>query len=215
MRRVIPPIDWCNKLHPTEDKLRFAAMPEYRRAFVPGGTFFFTVVTAGRARLFDSQDNHALLHNAFARCGTQYPFEIVAMVLLPDHLHTIWTLPAMDSDFSIRWRAIKTFFTRDFLACGNAEQRLSESQSVRGHRGVWQRRFWEHTITDVDDLRRHLDYIHYNPVKHGLANCPHQYAASSFSRWVQQRAYAPDWACSCRTPNQAPDFGWAEGWDME
>jgi putative transposase len=190
-------------------------MPEYRRALVPGGTFFFTVVTANRAPLFTSNDNQTLLHRAIARCGAQYRFELVAMVLLPDHLHAIWTLPETDSDFSIRWRAIKTFFTRDYLSQGHLEQPLSDSQSIRGHRGVWQRRFWEHLVTDEVDLQRHLDYIHYNPVKHGLVSCPHLYEASSFHRFVQCGSYERGWMCSCHNRQKPLEMKWAEAFDME
>src|SRR5262245_44459873 len=115
------------------------------------------------------------------------------MVLLPDHLHCVWTLPATDADYSTRLRQIKEAFTRAFLESGGAEGSSSESRQLHCERAVWQRRFWEHTCRDQDDLNRCIDYIHWNPVKHGLIRLPRDYPFSSFHRYVDQGVYPTDW----------------------
>jgi putative transposase len=131
--------------------------------------------------------------------------------LLPDHLHMIWRLPPGDADFSTRWSVIKRSFTRGWLASGGAEGSISDSRRRNRRRGVWQRRFWERCMRDPDDLNRHIDYVHYNPVKHGLVRCPHAWEWSSFHRWVRDGYYEPHWCCACDPqPVQAPDFGWAD-----
>jgi len=169
-------------------------MSDYRRYFVPGGTFFFTLVTERRATLFDSDRARMLLGSTIRRCFLRYPVEVVAIVLLPDHLHTLWTLPPGDSRYSLRWRWIKREFTRAWLALGGAEQARSAARLEERRRGVWQRRFWEHTIRDEADLEAHFDYIHYNPVKHGLARRPRDWPWSTFHRWVRAGHYPIDWA---------------------
>jgi len=128
------------------------------------------------------------------------------VVLLPDHLHCLWTLPDGDADFSTRWRKIKESFTRAFLTAGGQETVPSAGQKRKGLRGVWQQRFGEHTIRDEEDFRRHADYIHFNPVKHELARCVHEWPHSSFRRWVRLGFYDEDWCCCCRGSYQAPDF---------
>jgi len=116
------------------------------------------------------------------------------MVLLPDHLHALWALPPGDYSYSERWRWIKREFTRAWLASGHAERSLPMSRLREGRRGVWQRRFWEHAIRDESDLEAHFDYIHFNPVKHGLVSSPGNWPASTFHRWVSLGHYPPDWA---------------------
>ena len=177
-------------------------MPNYRRAFSPGGTFFFTLVTYRRAPFLCDEPPLSILRRAINECRQRRPFRIDAFVILPDHIHAIWTLPDGDPDFSTRWARIKLNFTREFLASGGHERPISPSRRHNRRRGVWQRRFWEHLIRDPDDFNRHLNYIHYNPVKHKLANCPHAWPYSSFNRWVERETYAPDWSCACagRTP---------------
>lgn len=120
-------------------------------------------------------------------------FETVAIVLLPDHLHAVWTLPQGDNDYSTRWKQIKDKFTQDWLAAGGSELPVTPSQKKRGHRGIWQRRFWEHTIRDEEDLENHVDYIHYNPVKHGHAKRPWDWPYSTFRKFVAQGHYPKDW----------------------
>ena len=187
-------------------------MPEYRRPIAPGATFFFTVVTSHRRSILTSAAALGFLRTAFRDQIARHPFEIDAIVILPDHLHCLWTLPPDDTRYSMRWSAIKRRFTNLFLAGGGTEARRSASRCKRGERGVWQRRFWDHVIRDDDDFVRHMDYIHYNPVKHDLAPCPHAWPHSSFAKWVRRGAYAGDWMCLCGgRPANPPDFGDVEG----
>ena len=179
-------------------------MPNFRRNWVPGGTFFFTVVTAGRAPLFHDESARNLLGNCFREERATRPFSVDAIVLLPDHLHALWTLPPGNFDFSTRWSSLKARFTREWLASGGAEQDLLPGQHREERRGVWQPRSLEHTIRDEDDLIRHTDYIHFNPVKHGLVACPRDWPWSSFRRYVRLGDYPLDWACSGQ--GQAPRF---------
>lgn len=182
-------------------------MPNYRRAFVPGGTFFFTLVTYRRARFLCDDLAREILHKSIIACRRRHPFDIDAMVLLPDHLHALWTLPEGDGDFSTRFGLLKKTFTEQWLAAGGWEGTISPSRKSNRRRGVWQRRFWEHTIRDRDDLNLHLHYIHYNPVKHGLASCPHAWPYSTFERLVATNVYPSDWACCCAgSPVEPPDF---------
>ncbi len=168
-------------------------MPNYRRNYVPGGTYFFTVVTHERRALFDCEQTRRQLRAAIQAVQTKRPFEILATVLLPDHLHSIWTLPFGDADYSTRWRQIKREFTRTFLEDGGTEGALSESRKRKAERGIWQRRFWEHTCRDQDDLNRCIDYIHWNPVKHGLVKRVRDYPWSTFHRYVAAGVYPLDW----------------------
>ncbi len=182
-------------------------MPRYQRAFVPGGTFFFTVVTLRRLPIFRNPHMRAALCRSVAEVQRRRPFEIQGMVLLPDHLHCIWTLPPDDPDFSTRWRKIKEGFTRSYLAGRGTEARAAPGQVRKGHRGVWQQRFWEHTIRDDDDFGKHMDYMHFNPVKHEYASCPHFWPTSTFGRWVKRGVYDADWCCTCRGQTvRIPDF---------
>ncbi len=148
----------------------------YRRAFQPGGSFFFTVVTARRRPVFTSETAVALLRDAFRAVRQKRPFDIDAIVVLPDHLHCIWTLPEDDADFMTRWRLIKTWFSKH-----------------AGLKDVWHHRYWEHVLRDERDFIKHVDYIHYNPVKHGLASKVIDWPYSSFHRYVKDGLCAEDW----------------------
>jgi putative transposase len=165
----------------------------YRRWFVPGGTFFFTVVTHQRYPLFRDPEARTLLGDKIRYVQTRLPFETLAIVLLHDHLHAIWRLPPGDSDYSHRWRVIKGDFTATWCGGHGKEGHVSTAREARGNRGVWQRRFWEHTIEDEDDLRDYCDYIHYNPVKHGYVERPADWPHSSFARFVAAGEYEPGW----------------------
>jgi putative transposase len=167
-------------------------MPEYRRANIPGAVYFFTVVTHRRQPFLTDLRCRAALRDAVNRVRSEMPFEIVAWVLLPDHLHALWRLPLNDRDFSLRWSLIKQQVTRD-CATWLPPQSLSASRARRGEGGLWQRRFWEHLIRDEADLSRHLDYIHYNPVKHGLVESVRDWPYSTFHRHVKQGTYPADW----------------------
>lgn len=182
-------------------------MPDYRRAIVPGGTFFFTVVTENRAPIFAHDDARVLLREAMAKARLRMPFIVDAIVVLPDHIHTIWTLPKGDTDFLTRWSMLKRTFSTEWVDRGREQQPISESRRKNRRLGVWQRRFWEHTIRDDRDFERHCDYIHYNPVKHGVAVCPHAWPASSFDRFVHDGYYGNDWCCVCGGRSvRAPSF---------
>jgi putative transposase len=172
-------------------------MPDYRRRIIPGGTYFFTVVTEHRQRILCTDLARSILHNALADCLRERPFNSMAMVLLPDHLHAIWRLPADDADYPGRWARIKAQFTREWLARDGEEQEQSFSRHRQRRRGVWQRKFWEHHIRGPGDYEKHLHYVHYNPVKHGLARCPHEYQYSTFEKWVRRNVYDQRWCCSC------------------
>jgi len=162
-------------------------MVAYRRNFVPGGTFFFTVALANRRSsvLIDYVDS---LRSAFRLARKERPFSIDAIVILPEHLHVMFTLPPDDSDFPGRWRRIKSLFTRQAIARG-----VSVARNEKGEYQLWQRRFWEHTIRNETDFARHADYIHYNPVKHGLVSQVLDWRYSSFHRYVRQGVLPADW----------------------
>jgi putative transposase len=166
-------------------------MPEYRRARLRGGTFFFTVVTYRRYPIFGEQAAIDLLNRCFKLVMTEYPCKMDAVVILPDHLHCIWTLPDSDLDFSTRWKRLKARFTRDYS--GSRAGDISESMHRKKERGIWQRRFWEHKIRDQEDFNRHCDYIHYNPVKHGLVSLPIEWNYSSFRSFVERGFYSEGW----------------------
>lgn len=181
-------------------------MPNYRRAYVRGGVFFFTLVSAKRRPILTTPTSRAILRSALAECRQRWPFETVAMVLLPDHLHAIWRLPAGDNDFSKRWSLIKRRFSQEWTAGGGTSLRVSVSQRAHRRVGVWQRRFWEHLIRDEDDLIRHVEYIHYNPVKHGVSACPHAWPYSTFDRYVKAGTYRVGWGCACvRKASDVPE----------
>ena len=170
-------------------------MPNYRRAYIPGGMFFFTLVTNQRRPLFASTAACSILGNCVREAKEKWPFDVVAMVLLPDHLHAIWSLPSGDCNYSLRWSWIKKEFTKRWLQVFSEEASISPGRQRERRRGIWQPRFWEHTIEDEEDFDRHFDYVHYNPVKHGLVRCPHEWPHSSFHRWVKAGVYPWHWAC--------------------
>lgn len=135
----------------------------------------------------------SLLRSAFLKVRQKYPFAIDAIVLLPDHIHCIWTLPPTDSDYATRWRLIKRDVTRQGASVLQVQTTRSESRQKRGESNLWQRRFWEHRIRDTADFAQHCDYIHYNPVGHGLCQQPRDWSYSSFHRYVAQGIYSIDW----------------------
>ncbi len=170
-------------------------MPDYRRNRVPGGTFFFTV------NLLDRRSDLLVRHiealrNAVRRVRTSAPFRVDAWVVLPDHMHCLWSLPEDDADFPGRWRAIKIAFVKSLPAC----EPRSAAMTSRGERGIWQRRYWEHTIQNQRDFARHFDYIHFNPVKHGLAEHPADWPYSTFRRCVARGMYPSGWAGASDEP---------------
>jgi len=168
-------------------------MSEYRRWRVEGGSYFFTIVTADRRPILTSELGRSSLRHAFQTILDKKTFDLIAIVLLPDHLHCIWQLPNGDDDYSSRWADLKSQFTDTFLKGGGTEAPISESRRKKGERGIWQRRFWEHTIRDDDDFKRCLDYGHWNPVKHGYVQQVKDWPWSSFHRWVRLGEYELDW----------------------
>ena len=165
-------------------------MPDYRRLYVKGGTYFFTVVTYNRRPIFTNEPEINLLLHCMQVVSENHPFQIDAFVIMPDHLHALWTLPENDADFSLRWRQIKSQFTRQFQ---RNKSKFGEINSTEITYNVWQRGFWEHLIRDQEDFNRHCDYIHFNPVKHGLASSPDEYDFSSFHTFMQKGIYKSDW----------------------
>lgn len=164
---------------------------QYRRVYIPGGTYFFTVVTYNRYPIFKSAKAVNLLRESFSYTMKRFAFTVVASVILPDHLHFIWTLPPDSSDFSTRWRLIKSYFSRNWPRSYGDLQ--NPSHALKGEKEIWQRRFWEHLIQDENDLQRHIEYIHLNPVKHGYTSSPSFWEYSSFSKYVQDGFHEPDW----------------------
>jgi putative transposase len=163
-------------------------MTDYRRNRVPGGTYFFTV------NLHDRRSRLLVQHIQALRAAVRHtqrraPFHIDAWVVLPDHMHALWTLPEDDADYARRWNAIKTNFSRK-IPPGEVR---SASRVARRERGIWQRRFWEHTIRNDGDYAAHMDYIHFNPVKHGLADHVADWPFSSFHRAVASGLYPRNW----------------------
>ena len=163
-------------------------MTDYRRVWRAGATWFFTVNLADRSSSL-LVDRIELLRDAFRYTLRRHPFRMDALCILPDHLHAVLTLPAQQSDFALRWRLIKTEFSRRMPA----REARSPSRIRKGERAIWQRRYWEHLVRDEDDLRRHLEYTHFNPVKHRhverVADWPH----STFHRHVREGTYPIDW----------------------
>jgi putative transposase len=164
-------------------------MTDYRRIYIPGATWFFTVNLAQR------RDNHLLvekvdlLREAFRYVNARRPFDINAIVVMPDHLHCIWTLPPGDSDFSTRWNLLKGRFSRAI----DKSESISESRATRRERGLWQRRFWAHLLCGQEDFNNHVDYIHWNPVKHGYVPRVVDWPHSSFHKFVELGVYPVTW----------------------
>ena len=182
-------------------------MPNYQNSKLKGGTFFFTVVTFGRQPILINPRSIEILHEVWQYTNQRFPFETVAICLLPEHIHTIWTLPEGDADFSTRWREIKRLFTKKYLQKTDVENYTNDPRIKRGEAVVWQRRFWEHTIRDEQDLKCHVEYIHFNPVKHGLAAKTADWKWSSFHNFVRNGLYSLDWGDSGNYSDPKINFG--------
>jgi putative transposase len=161
---------------------------QYRRQRDEGGTYFFTVVTFNRKPVL--VENIARLRQAFDIVIKDRPFTIDAHVIMPDHIHMIWTLPEFDSDYPTRWRLIKHYFSKMMESGGET---ISHTREMKKERQVWQRRYWEHVIRDDKDLANHIEYIHYNPVKHGFTTSPDDWDLSSFHKYVKEGFYPEKW----------------------
>ncbi len=180
-------------------------MSNYRRVWVPGGTYFFTVNLLRRDRrlLLEHVD---VLRAAFRHTRAEYPFDVLAIVVLPEHLHCLWRLPANDADNATRWRSIKSMFSRAIPVEECRSERRSERRVAKGERGIWQRRYWERLIRNEGDFTAHVDYIHFNPVKHGHAAQVADWPYSSFHRYVRRGEFRKIGA-ACRKTSRHPAKG--------
>jgi putative transposase len=182
-------------------------MPNYRRLYVPGGTVFLTVVTHERRPLFKDAQNILRLRAAAQTVMNEMPFCFEAAVILHDHFHVLWTMPEGDTNYSKRMGRLKVEFTHALRGRNALPANVSASRRKHRESDVWQRRFMEHTIKDEQDFEDHLNYIHYNPVKHGYVRCPHAWPYSSFNKWIARDVYTQKWACSCGGVTwQPPDW---------
>jgi putative transposase len=164
-------------------------MPNYIRARFEGGFYFFTVVTYERKKLFQKELARRCLREAIEKTRSRQPFETIAFCLLFEHLHCIWKLPENDADYSKRWSSIKGRFSKEYLNLNGRRREASPSRARKGEVCIWQRRFWEHQIRDENDLQRHIDYIHYNPVKHGLVQKVERWPWSTYHKYVREGFY--------------------------
>jgi len=182
-------------------------MPNYIQAKFEGGYYFFTVVTNGRVKLFLTPLARDCLHHAIDQMRSRHPFESVAFCLLPEHLHCVWKLPEGDADFSTRWASIKGTFSRAFLQRGGRQTTPSPSRRRKSEASLWQRRFWEHQIRDERDLQRHVDYVHYNPLKHGLVERLEDWPWSTYHRYCREGFYGGPAPFKGTSKFDAADFG--------
>ena len=180
-------------------------MPNYRRADIGGGTYFFTVVTYRRQRFLCDDDVRNVLREGIEKTREGYPFVIDAWVLLPDHLHCIWTLPLGDANFGIRWAMIKRHVSKHCKRLKH-DNWLNESKRKRKESTVWQRRFWEHQVRDERDYKIHADYIHFNPVKHGVVRYVKDWPYSTFHRYAKNGIYPENWGGEIEK-NDGGNFG--------
>lgn len=161
-------------------------MSEYRRLYREGGWYFFTVLTYHREKILTQPAHIMRLRHAFHLVKDKYPFYIDGIIILPDHIHCIWRLPTEDDDFSLRWKLIKRYFSIG----------INTPLTGRAEKKVWQRRFWEHLLRNEKDWQAHMDYIHYNPVKHGYVKSPKDWHHGSFHSAVKRGLYDEDWGAS-------------------
>ena len=168
-------------------------MPNYRRVKIKGGTYFFTLVTYHRQRIFSSPQTRSMFLDAIYHVRTYHPFDLEAYCILPDHIHLICRFPEDDPDYSMRIGLIKRRYSKQHIYRFGSHFPKNKSYEKRQEVGIWQRRFWEHWIRDEEDLNRHIDYIHFNPVKHGLVNQACDWEHSSFINYVQNGYYDLKW----------------------
>jgi putative transposase len=169
---------------------------DYRRVWQPGGCYFFTVVTYQRQASLIQKEYIHYLREAFHHVRKKRPFDIDAIVVLPDHIHCIWTLPNNDADYATRWRLIKHFVTCKIYKNNTNKNRVK----------IWQKRYWEHCLRDENDRQKHMDYIHFNPVKHGYVSSPLEWPYSSFGRAVEMGQYDKNWGQNIKDEIIQMDF---------
>ena len=182
-------------------------MPNYRRSQTPGGSYFFTVITYRRRLLLTDPESRRILREVIIDVRREYPFQIEAWVLLPEHLHCVWTLPPDDRDYSKRWGLIKAGFSKWARTLFHREEWMNPSKEKHRESTIWQRRFWEHQIRDPNDFNRHVDYIHWNPVKHGHVTRVGDWPYSTFHRYVAAGTYPADWGGGDAATATETDFG--------
>lgn len=182
-------------------------MSEYRRIYIRGGTYFFTLVTYERQKIFSRPENRSLLLDTIIHVRTFHPFTMVAYCILPDHIHLIWTLPEIDPDYSLRVGLIKAKFTKQYRLNGGQPGPPDISRTKRREAAIWQRRFWEHLIRDEQDLERYINYIHYNPIKHGLVENLDDWPDSSFHEYVKSGIYDDSWDWDDQRNEKKYNFG--------
>ena len=166
-------------------------MSNYRRLLVNGGTYFFTVVTYKRQLLLCEEHALSRLKAAFRYVMKTHPYRMDGLVVLPDHVHCVWTLPENDDDFSVRWHRLKRHFSIG----------IDGSTNHRRGKHIWQNRFWEHLIRDEKNLHHCLDYMHYNPVKHGYVAKPSDWKYSTFLQHVKHGHYDMNWGSNGEPPS--------------
>lgn len=182
-------------------------MPNYRRVKIEGGTYFLTIVTYKRKNIFSSLENRELLLQSINHVSLFHPFFLEAYCILPDHFHFLCRLPEDDGNYSTRVSEIKKRFSKKYLETHERPLARDVSQIKRGESGIWQLRFWEHYIRDEEDLNRHIDYIHYNPVKHGLVDKVRDWSSSSFFDYVKAGYYSIDWGEGYSFDHEKRSFG--------
>ncbi|OQK16487.1 transposase [Methyloprofundus sedimenti] len=174
---------------------------QYHRVYIKGACYFFTLVTEKRRPIFKDEKQINILRESFKKVMKKYPFTINAIVVLPDHLHCIWTLPEGDHDYSTRWRLIKTGFSKN---CDKTNINQPNQARIRKkQQAIWQHRFWEHMIRNEQDYHEHIDYIHYNPVKHGYTNKAVDWPYSSLHQYIKDGIIPKNWGVSgIEIPNE-------------
>ena len=182
-------------------------MPEYRRALIKGGIYFLTLVTYQRREIFSLPSARAFLYAAIRQTNQHHPFDEIAYCILPDHIHLIWQLPENDSNYSTRVSVMKRHFSKKYVEEFGLPIPRDASRSKHREVTLWQRRFWEHYIRDEEDLHHHIDYVHYNPVKHGWVNRVRDWVDSSFHKFVITGNYDLDWGDNYTVVDQQHQFG--------
>jgi putative transposase len=189
------------------EKIYNILMPNYRRVKIKGGTYFFTLVTYQRQRLFSLPHIRLMFLDAVDYVKKYHPFQLIAYCILPDHVHLICQIPEDDDNYSIRISLIKRRFSKQYISHYGSQPQKNVSYEKRQETGIWQRRFWEHSIRDDEDLNRHFDYVHFNPVKHGLVEKVCDWEHSSFHEFVENGHYGLSWGESYKVDEKKYHFG--------
>jgi len=182
-------------------------MSNYRRSKTPGACYFFTVVTYKRQQILTKPESRRILRAVISEVKKEYPFKIDAWVLLPEHIHCIWTLPSGDADYSKRWGLIKLRFSTQAKSLFFRPELINKSKQKHRESSIWQRRFWEHEIRDQNDFNRHMDYIYYNPLKHGHVSQVIDWPFSTFHRDVKKGIYSSNWGGNPNNTLEPHDVG--------